>query len=62
MCLRVLQPKTVTLLAILDGVFSQLRTITPELQTIYIRNDNAECYHCAQALIIAPQMGKRHSL
>ena len=32
----------------------------PELQTVYIRNDNAGCYHCAQTLIIAPQIAKRH--
>ena len=30
-----------TVLAILDDVFSQLKTVMPELQTIFIRNDNA---------------------
>lgn len=49
-------------LAILDDVFSQLKTVIPELQTIYIRNDNAGCYHCAQTLITAPQIAKRHGL
>ena len=48
-------------LAILDA-FSQLKTIMPELQTIYIRSDNAGCYHCAQTLITAPQIAKRHGL
>ena len=49
-------------LAILGDVFSQLKTINPQLQTIHIRNDSAGCYHCTQTLIIAPQIAKRHSL
>ena len=51
-----------SVLAILDDVFSQLKTIMPQLQTIYNRNDNAGCYHCAQTLIVAPQIAKRHGL
>ena len=51
-----------SVLAILHEVFSQLKTIMPQLQTIYILNDNAGCYHCAQTLIIAPQIAKRHDL
>ena len=51
-----------SVLAILNDVFSQLKTIMPELQTVYIRNDNAGCYHCSQTLIIAPQIAKRHGL
>ena len=49
-------------LAILDDVFSQLKNIMPELQTISVRNDNAGCYHSAQTLISAPQIAKRHGL
>ena len=49
-------------LAVLDDVFSQLKTVMRELQTIFIRNDNAGCYHCAQTLITAPQIAKRHGL
>ena len=49
-------------LAILDDVVSQLKTIMPELQTISIRSDNVGCYHCAQTLISAPQIAKRHDL
>lgn len=45
-------------LGILDDVFIQLKIVTPELQTIHIRSDNAGCYHCAQTLITA----KRRSL
>ena len=51
-----------SVLAILSDVFSQLKTIMPQLQTIYIRNDNAGCYHCVQTLIIAPKIAKRHGL
>ena len=49
-------------LAILDDVFSQLKTVMPELQTIFIRNDNAGCLNCAQTLITVPQTAKRHGL
>ena len=62
MCLRVLPPKTVAQLVILDDAFSQLKTVMPELQIICIRNDSTGCYHCAQTLIIAPQIAKRHGL
>ena len=62
MCLRVLPPKTVAQLVILDDAFSQLKTVMPELQIICIRNHNTGCYHCAQTLIIAPQIAKRHGL
>lgn len=48
--------------AIFDDVFIQLKTIIPELQTIYIRGYNAGCYHCAQTLITARQIAKRHDL
>lgn len=51
-----------SVLAILNDVFSQLKTIMPELQTVYIRNDNAGCYHCTQTLITVPQIAKRHGL
>ena len=51
-----------SVLAILNDVFNQLKTIMPELQTVYIRNDNAGCYHCTQTLITAPQIAKRHNL
>lgn len=51
-----------SVLAILNDVFSHLKTIMPELQTVYIRNDNAGCYHCTQTLITVPQIAKRHGL
>ena len=49
-------------LAIPDDVFSQLKTVMPELQTIFIQKDNAGCYHCEQTLITASQIAKRHGL
>ena len=38
----------------IDDVFRQLKTIMPELQTIYIQSNNARCYYCTQTLITAP--------
>jgi len=50
------------LIEALTEYFRQLKTIMAQLQTIYVRNDNAGCYHCAQTLIIAPQIAKRPGL
>ena len=49
------------MLAIFNEVFSQRKTIMPELQTS-IRNDNTEFNHWAQKLIIAPQIAKPQSI
>lgn len=62
MCLSATAQDSSMVLAILDDVFSQLKTIMPELQTISIQNDNAGCYHCMQTLISAPHIAKRHGL
>jgi len=51
-----------TVLAVLDDVFSQLKTVMPELQTINIRNDNTGGYHCAQTLVTSPTIARSHGL
>ena len=45
-------------LAILYDVFGQLKSIMPHLKSIYLRQDNAGCYHCALTLITARQVAE----
>ncbi|CAH3139401.1 unnamed protein product [Pocillopora meandrina] len=35
-------------LAILNDVFHRLKGVMPQLQSVYLRQDNAGCYHCSQ--------------
>ena len=38
-------------LATVDAVFTELREIMPEINSVYLRQDNARCYHCASTLL-----------
>ena len=38
-------------LAVIDDVFIQLEGIMPEINSVYLRQDNAGCYHCASTLL-----------
>ena len=38
--------------AIMNNVVSRLKHIVPELHTVYFRQDNAGCCHCATTLFI----------
>ena len=49
-------------LAILNDVFCQLKSVNPELQTVHLRQDNASCYHCALMMFTAYQAAKRNNL
>ncbi|CAB3981551.1 SURP and G-patch domain-containing 1 [Paramuricea clavata] len=40
--------------AIIHDVLSQLSTIAPEVHTVYLRQDNAGCYHSALTLLSLP--------
>ena len=49
-------------LAILNDVFGQLKSVMPELQSVYLRQDNAGCYHCALTLVAARQVAELNDL
>ena len=51
-----------TVVAILDDVFKQLASIAPEISTIYLRQDNAGCYHSASTLLAIQQVATRNKL
>ena len=51
-----------TVVAILDDVVKQLASIAPEISTIYLRQDNAGCYHSASTLLAIQQVATRNKL
>ena len=51
-----------TVVAILDDVFKRLTSIAPEISTIYLRQDNAGCYHSASTLLAIQEVATRNKL
>lgn len=51
-----------TVLSIVDDVFGQLKEIMPEVNSVYLRADNAGCYHCASTLLSAFQVATKHEI
>lgn len=49
-------------LAIVDDVFSQLKEIMPAINSVYLRPDNAGCYHCASTLLSVHQVANKHRI
>ena len=50
------------LLAIIDDVFCQLKEIMPEVNSVYIRSDNAGCYHCMFSLLSVYHVAREHAI
>ena len=51
-----------TVLSIVDDVFGQLKEIMPEVNSVYLRSDNAGCYHCAFTLLSVYQVATKHAI
>lgn len=51
-----------TVLAIIDDVFTQLKEIMPEINSVYLRQDNAGCYHCASTLLSVHRVATKHGI
>ncbi|KAK3745995.1 hypothetical protein QZH41_005779 [Actinostola sp. cb2023] len=49
-------------LAILNDVFRQLKCVMPQLQSVYLRQDNAGCYHCSLTMVTVRQVAKLNGL
>lgn len=49
-------------LAILDDVLKQLKVAMPELQLVYLKQDNAGCYHCVLTIIAARYVATRNGI
>ena len=49
-------------LAIIDDVFTQLKGIMPEINSVYLRQDNTGCYHCASTLLLVHRVATKHGM
>ena len=55
---------SVTVLAIIDDVFKQLKTTMPDVNCVYFRQDNAGCYHVhsASSLLAIQQVANKYHI
>ena len=51
-----------TVLAIFDDVLQQLKSILPSLELVYMKQDNAECYHSAPTMLGIHQIAKKNGV
>ena len=51
-----------TVLAIFDDVLHQLKSVLPNLQLIYMKQDNAGCYHSAPTMLGIHQIAKNNDV
>ena len=49
-------------LAVVDDVLKQLKTLAPQITKIYLRADNAGCYHAATTLLGLKQLATKHAI
>jgi len=49
-------------LAIIDDVFAQLKKIMPEINSVYLRQDNVGCYRCSSTLLLARRVANKHGV
>jgi hypothetical protein len=51
-----------TVLAIVDDVVKQLKTTMPEAKKVYLRQDNAGCYHSASTILAVQQIANKYKV
>lgn len=51
-----------TVLAIIDDVCHQMKSIAPEITTLFLRQDNAGCYHSSEVLLSVYQIATKHNI
>ena len=51
-----------TVVATLYDVFKRLKSTAPEISTIYLRQDNAGCYHSASTLLAIQEVATKNKL
>lgn len=51
-----------SVMAIVDDVVSQLKTERPDLKNVFLRQDNAGCYHSAFNLLAMKEIAKKHKV
>ena len=45
--------------SIIEHTLSFLKTLNPDITEVFLRSDNAGCYHCAYLLLSLPSLGER---
>jgi len=53
---------TDTVLAIVDDVFQQLRSVSPEVSKVYLRQDNAGCYHSSRLVLSLQKIATKNRI
>ena len=51
-----------TVLAVIDDVFQQLKSTSPEVQTVFLRQDNAGCYHSTSILLSVQRIATKNNI
>lgn len=49
-------------LAIIDDVFTQLKEIMPQMNSVYVRQANAGCHHRASTLLSVHRVATKHEI
>jgi len=49
-------------LAIIDDVFTQIKGIMQEINSVYLRLDNSGCYHCASTLLSVRRVATKNRM
>ena len=61
-CFESCNQDSFTVLAVIDDVFNQLKSIMPEINSVYLRQDNAGCYHSASTLLSVCKVAEKNGI
>lgn len=61
-CFESCNQDSCTVLAVIDDVFSQLKNIMPEMTCVYLRSDNAGCYHSSSTMLSLHQVAVKNGI
>ena len=61
-CFESCNQDSFTVLAVIDDVFNQLKSIMPEINSVYLRQDNAGCYHSASTLLSVYKVAEKNDI
>ena len=61
-CFESCNQDSFTVLAVIDDVFNQLKSIMPEINSVYLRQGNAGCYHSASTLLSVYKVAEKNDI
>ena len=47
---------------VINDVFHQIKSIAPEVSTVFFRQDNVGCYHSAEVLLSVNQIATKYNM